>query len=65
MTFILSDDFQSLMPTGNWMYPVTEVALPEGFETLTVPEKALSFSAEEVAQNRKAWIREWQSALTF
>ncbi|NRB67510.1 MAG: thiamine ABC transporter substrate binding subunit [Vibrio sp.] len=65
MTFILSDDFQSLMPTGNWMYPVTEVALPKGFETLTVPEKALSFSAEEVAQNRKAWIREWQSALTF
>lgn len=65
MTFILSDDFQSLMPTGNWMYPVTEVALPEGFETLTVPEKALSFSAEEVAQNRKSWIREWQSALTF
>nr|WP_253822920.1 thiamine ABC transporter substrate binding subunit [Vibrio coralliilyticus] len=65
MTFILSDDFQSLMPTGNWMYPVTEVALPEGFEILTVPEKALSFSAEEVAQNRKSWIREWQSALTF
>ncbi|MCC2525121.1 thiamine ABC transporter substrate binding subunit [Vibrio coralliilyticus] len=65
MTFILSDDFQSLMPTGNWMYPVTDVALPEGFETLTVPEKALSFSAEEVAQNRKSWIREWQSALTF
>ncbi len=65
MTFILSDDFQSLMPTGNWMYPVTEVALPEGFETLTVPEKALSFSAAEVAQNRKSWIREWQSALTF
>ncbi|MCG9598789.1 thiamine ABC transporter substrate binding subunit [Vibrio sp. Isolate25] len=65
MTFILSDDFQSLMPTGNWMYPVTKVALPEGFETLTVPEKALSFSAEEVAQNRKSWIREWQSALTF
>ena len=57
MTFILSDDFQSLMPTGNWMYPVTEVALPEGFETLTVPEKALSFSAAEVAQNRKSWIR--------
>lgn len=65
MTFILGDDFQSLMPTGNWMYPVTEVALPEGFDTLTVPEKALSFSAEEVAQNRKSWIREWQSALTF
>ncbi|WP_341663153.1 thiamine ABC transporter substrate binding subunit [Vibrio sp.] len=65
MAFILSDDFQSLMPTGNWMYPVTDVTLPEGFDTLTVPNKALSLNEEEVAQNRKAWIREWQSALTF
>nr|WP_275436638.1 thiamine ABC transporter substrate binding subunit [Vibrio sp. Of14-4] len=65
MAFILSDDFQSLMPTGNWMYPVTDVTLPEGFDTLTIPNKALSLNEEEVAQNRKAWIREWQSALTF
>ena len=65
MAFILSDEFQSLMPTGNWMYPVTDVTLPKGFDTLTVPNKALSLNEEEVAQNRKAWIREWQSALTF
>ncbi|MYM61105.1 thiamine ABC transporter substrate binding subunit [Vibrio sp. OCN044] len=65
MAFILSDDFQSLMPTGNWMYPVTDVTLPKGFDTLTIPNKALSLNEEEVAQNRKAWIREWQSALTF
>ncbi|MFB9215639.1 thiamine ABC transporter substrate binding subunit [Vibrio sinaloensis] len=65
MSFILSDEFQSAMPTGNWMYPVTNVELPKGFETLSVPSQALSFSADEVAQNRKAWIREWQSALTF
>ncbi|NVD07607.1 thiamine ABC transporter substrate binding subunit [Vibrio sp. JPW-9-11-11] len=65
MAFILSDEFQSAMPTGNWMYPVTDVALPQGFETLTTPTKALGFSADEVAQNRKAWIREWQNALTF
>lgn len=65
MAFILSDDFQSVMPTGNWMYPVTNVELPKGFETLTVPSKALSFSADKVAENRKSWIREWQNALTF
>ncbi|EOK5763299.1 thiamine ABC transporter substrate binding subunit [Vibrio vulnificus] len=65
MRFILSDEFQGAMPTGNWMYPVTNVTLPEGYCSLTVPEKALSFSAEEVAKQRKAWIREWQSALTF
>ncbi|HCG7133862.1 thiamine ABC transporter substrate binding subunit [Vibrio parahaemolyticus] len=65
MNFILSDEFQSAMPTGNWMYPVTEVELPKGFETLSVPSKSLSFSADEVAKMRKSWIREWQSALTF
>ncbi|EJG1803116.1 TPA: thiamine ABC transporter substrate binding subunit [Vibrio parahaemolyticus] len=65
MNFILSDEFQSAMPTGNWMYPVTDVELPKGFETLSVPSKSLSFSAEEVAKMRKSWIREWQSALTF
>ncbi|MGY0616546.1 thiamine ABC transporter substrate binding subunit [Vibrio sp. FJH11] len=65
MNFILSDEFQSAMPTGNWMYPVTGVALPKGFETLNVPSKSLSFTAEEVAKMRKTWIREWQSALTF
>ncbi|ELB2181908.1 TPA: thiamine ABC transporter substrate binding subunit [Vibrio parahaemolyticus] len=65
MNFILSDEFQSVMPTGNWMYPVTDVELPKGFETLSVPSKSLSFSADEVAKMRKSWIREWQSALTF
>nr|WP_264301924.1 thiamine ABC transporter substrate binding subunit [Vibrio parahaemolyticus] len=65
MDFILSDEFQSSMPTGNWMYPVTDVELPKGFETLSVPSKSLSFSADEVAKMRKSWIREWQSALTF
>ncbi|EJG0782695.1 thiamine ABC transporter substrate binding subunit [Vibrio parahaemolyticus] len=65
MNFILSDKFQSAMPTGNWMYPVTDVELPKGFETLSVPSKSLSFSADEVAKMRKSWIREWQSALTF
>ncbi len=65
MNFILSDEFQSAMPTGNWMYPVTDVELPKGFETLNVPSNSLSFSADEVAKMRKSWIREWQSALTF
>ncbi|HCG8437167.1 thiamine ABC transporter substrate binding subunit [Vibrio parahaemolyticus] len=65
MNFILSDEFQSAMPTGNWMYPVTDVELPKGFETLSVPSKSLSFSVDEVAKMRKSWIREWQSALTF
>jgi thiamine transport system substrate-binding protein len=44
---------------------VTDVELPKGFEKLTVPQQALSFNSEEIAEKRKPWIREWQSALTF
>ena len=65
LAFILTDKFQSAMPTGNWMYPVTDVALPEGFDSLTVPSKALSFNSQAISQQRKSWIREWQHALTF
>ncbi len=63
LEFMLTDDFQQHIATGNWMYPVTDVALPEGFDTLTIPEKALSFSTEEVNNQRRGWIREWQAAL--
>ncbi|WP_229767158.1 thiamine ABC transporter substrate-binding protein, partial [Vibrio cholerae] len=65
LQFILSNEFQSVIPTGNWMYPVTAVELPKGFDTLAVPTQSLSFSAQEVAQMRKPWIREWQQALSF
>ncbi|MGF1751575.1 thiamine ABC transporter substrate binding subunit [Vibrio cionasavignyae] len=63
MQFVVSDDFQSQIPTGNWMYPVVDRDLPTGFDALTVPSKSLTFTPDEVAKNRKAWIREWQSAL--
>lgn len=63
MQFMLSKDFQSVIPTGNWMYPVTDVKLPKGFDTLVEPTHAFMYSPQEVAKNRKAWIREWQNAL--
>lgn len=61
---MLSDTFQQVIPTGNWMYPVTQQALPAGFEQLTLPAKALEFTADEIATQRRSWIREWQHALT-
>lgn len=64
MHFILTDDFQSVMATGNWMYPVTDVELPKGYDQLTVPSKMLSLEPETVAKQLKGWIREWQTALS-
>ncbi|GLS91477.1 thiamine transporter substrate binding subunit [Psychromonas marina] len=64
MNFMLSEGFQSEIATGNWMYPVTDIALPAQFSELTVPVKSLSFSSEIVAQKRSAWTKEWLIALT-
>ncbi|MFB6435113.1 MAG: thiamine ABC transporter substrate binding subunit [Candidatus Malihini olakiniferum] len=63
MQFILSTAFQDLIPTTNWMYPVTGVALPEAFQSLARPEKALIFSAQDVADLRGKWIQAWKSAV--
>lgn len=65
LAFMLTDGFQSVIPTTNWMYPaVTPVAgLPEGFETLVQPEKALLFTADEAAAVRDAALDEWLTAL--
>lgn len=63
LQFILTDEFQTIIPTGNWMYPVTSVDLPEGFSQLSVPQTTLSIEQSKVATERKVWIREWQNAL--
>lgn len=35
LNFMLTDEFQQIIPTANWMYPVTDITLPQGFETLS------------------------------
>ncbi|ARJ41182.1 thiamine ABC transporter substrate binding subunit [Pantoea alhagi] len=64
MQFIISEPFQQTIPTGNWMYPVTKTALPDGFNTLTVPKTALEFTPQQVAQQRAEWINTWQRAVS-
>ena len=66
LSFMLSDAFQSVIPTTNWMYPALtpESGLPDGFETLIVPEKALLFAPEDAAAVRDAALDEWLRALS-
>lgn len=64
MHFILTPAFQSVIPTTNWMYPVTDVTLPEAYQQLTRPEKSLTFSAQDVADRRGQWIQAWQRAVS-
>ena len=66
LAFIVSDAFQSIIPTTNWMYPsVTPSAgLPEGFDTLIVPSKSLLTPADQAGAVRDAALIEWQDALS-
>jgi thiamine transport system substrate-binding protein len=65
MAFMLTDAFQSAIPTTNWMYPavVPEGGLPARFETLIEPDKALLLDTEEAAAMRDAALEEWRAAL--
>ncbi len=66
LEFMLSDGFQSVIPTTNWMYPVRLPAdgLPEGFETLITPETALLLSPEEAVNSRNPALEKWLAALS-
>jgi thiamine transport system substrate-binding protein len=66
LDFMLSDGFQEIIPTTNWMYPARTPAagLPEGYETLAVPEKPLLFDPEEARAKRDPALDEWLAALS-
>jgi thiamine transport system substrate-binding protein len=66
LAFMLSEPFQSAIPEGNWMYPVTSptAGLPTVFAELPKPEKSLLTSPEDVEANRRAWIDEWLAAMS-
>lgn len=65
MAFMVTDAFQSVIPTTNWMYPaVTPTGgLPDGFETLITPDTALLLTPDESAALRDAALDEWRNAL--
>lgn len=65
MEFILTPDFQKHIAIGNWMYPVIKIKLPKGFDVLTLPQKVLQYSSDEVAENRDKWISLWQNAVSL
>lgn len=66
LAFMLTDAFQSVIPTTNWMYPAVTPAdgLPDGFETLVQPETALLIDPAEAPAVRDAALEEWLGALS-
>jgi len=64
LKFMLSPAFQNAIPAGNWMYPVTNVTLPAGFDTLVKPQTSLEYTPQQVSSQRADWIGAWQRAVS-
>ena len=62
LNFILSEEFQSVIPSTNIMYPVTNIKnLPEAFDKLNVPN-FIQIDPKEINNNKEKWIDEWLNA---
>lgn len=66
LEFMISADFQKIIPTTNWMYPAIqgEALLPAEFDQLIDPAPALLLDEAEVAAQRKAWVEEWLEVMS-
>lgn len=66
MEYVLSEEFQRMIPTGNWSLPAAlpRSEWPEGFDTLPLPEKTLFFDEAEAATVQKEAVEEWRRALS-
>lgn len=66
LAFMTGPGFQDAIPQTNWMFPAGRMDKPLDpvFGRLVKPSKSLSFSPEEVAANRKAWVDEWLSVMS-
>ena len=62
LNFMLSEEFQSVIPSTNIMYPVTSTKdLPEAFDKLNIP-KFIQIDPKEINKNKEKWINEWLNA---
>ena len=65
LAYLTSMDGQKLIPSTNWMFPVTPIgdALDPAFTTLPQPEKTLTLSDQDIAANSQRWIDEMLKAV--
>jgi thiamine transport system substrate-binding protein len=66
LEFMISDGFQSIIPTTNWMYPATlaRTKLPADLDKLIDPSPALLLNEELVASKRKSWVDDWLEVMS-
>ena len=66
MEFILTQEFQKIIPLYNWSFPVnlSEENWPKGFQDLPKPKKSIFLNEEKSAEIKNFAIEEWLKAMT-
>ena len=66
MNYVMSRDFQSMIPTANWSLPAAlpKSEWPEGWAQLDLPQNVLFYSEAEAAAVQAQAIETWRSALS-
>ncbi|PYE84326.1 thiamine ABC transporter substrate binding subunit [Pseudoroseicyclus aestuarii] len=66
MDFIVTPQFQSMIPTANWSYPAAlpREDWPEGFRELPIPDSAIWHDEETAAERRDPAIEAFRSGMT-
>ncbi len=60
---LLSDKFQSALPTRQWMYPAVAVKLPPEFDKLAKVKETPTMATATLEANRTYWTSQWTKAL--
>jgi thiamine transport system substrate-binding protein len=66
MAYVMSNDFQSMIPTANWSLPsaLPQDQWPEGWSQLPLPEKVLFYSEAEATALQEKAIETWRASLS-
>ncbi|KAA2313337.1 thiamine ABC transporter substrate binding subunit [Pseudooceanicola sediminis] len=66
LAFLVEETAQGILPTTNWMYPAVMPAggLPEAFEQIVAPGKALLMAPDQAEAARSGALEEWRNALS-
>ena len=63
--FMLSEEFQSVIPLKNWMFPVVEhQPLPHSFRIVPKLKKIQELDPTRVHQQNSKWIKAWSRAMS-
>lgn len=61
--YILTEDFQNEIPLNQWMFPVTDVKLPEAYKYAVKPDTILKIDAKQLADNIDKYLSRWEEIM--